>query len=241
VIRSLPDTISYYSNLAATSYLPDAVARYQTACDYALMLTPPDALDEVYAVLDGTDLIIVIRGSDEPGDWLFRNCMGVVPTWSTTLGAYVHGGFWSGCKSIIPLVYRAIRLLKHDRLIFVGHSKGGAMAHLLGLYFRDRHPLVYSYGSPRFAGKSVPFSTVNHYRVAHVYDPVCRVPPRQLGWEHHGRPLVYRLDGVLDSTVQSWDKAMKISGDIDTIKSLLTGRIKYHFDYGTRMKLLWVY
>jgi hypothetical protein len=46
---------------------------------------------------------------------------------------------------------------------------------------------------------------------------------------------------VLDSTVQSWDKAMQISGDIDTIKSLLTGRIKYHFEYGARMKSLWVY
>lgn len=236
-----PDTLNYYAGLAAIAYVPDSIVQYRRLSDYAIALTCVGGLDEAYAVLSGGDLIIIIRGSDEAGDWVFRNAAGVVPTWSRTMKVNVHGGFWKGCKLLIPAIYQIIKTIRHNRLIIVGHSKGGAMAHLIGLYFRDLYPLVYSYGAPRCFGSNVLFNPVNHYRVAHLYDPVPRVPPRILGWQHYGNEIVTWGVNQYDGTPNAWNEAMRLSGDLDTIKSLLTGRIKYHFDYGVRMKSLWVY
>ncbi len=236
-----PDTLNRYADLAAIAYAPDAIRRYQRFGDYAIALTVPNALDEAYAVLCGGDLIIVIRGSDEPGDWIFRNMGAIIPTWSRTLKVNVHGGFWAGCKPLIPVIYQTIKTLRHNRLIIVGHSKGGAMAHLIGFYFRNLYPLVYSYGAPRCLGAKVPFDPVNHYRVAHVYDPVPRVPPQKMGWQHYGNETVRWGNDQYDSSPTVWREAMTHAGNLDTIKGLLTGRIKYHFDYGARMKSLWVY
>lgn len=236
-----PDTLNRYADLAAISYSVDSIKRYQAIADYAIALTVPKALDEAYAVLSGGDLIVVLRGSDEPGDWIFRNMGAVIPTWSRTMRVNVHGGFWTGCKLLIPAIYEILKAIRHNRLIIVGHSKGGAMAHLIGLYFRDFSPLVYSFGAPRCLGTKVPFNTVNHYRIAHVYDPVPRIPPRSLGWQHYGNETVIWGVNQYDSSPNVWREAMRISGDLDTIKSLLKGRIKYHFDYGLEMRKLWVY
>jgi hypothetical protein len=235
------DTLNLYADLAAISYAPDAVKRFQVVSDYAIALKLPNALDEAYAVLSGGDLIIVIRGSDEPGDWIFRNMAGIIPTWSRTMRINLHGGFWSGCKPLIPAIWQTMKAIRHKRLIIVGHSKGGAMAHLIGFYFRNLYPLVYSYGAPRCLGTKVPFDAVNHYRIAHVYDPVPRVPPQSMGWQHYGNETVTWGVNQYDSSPNVWREAMQASGDLDTIRSLLTGRIRYHFEYGVEMRKLWVY
>ncbi len=66
-----------------------------------------------------------------------------------------------------------------------GHSLGGAMAHLAGRRYHFRE--VVTFGEPRVGPKEQPgFRAARHVRYVNGRDTVPSLPPRALGYEHHG-------------------------------------------------------
>ncbi|MGL5062851.1 MAG: lipase family protein [Microcoleus sp.] len=203
----------------------------------------PNALDEAYALLQNNQLTIVIRGTDEVQDWTRRN-LDLLPSLSRTMGVELHRPFWEGCKTIIPPIESILRtsglfLPRGQRLskfTIVGHSKGGAMAHLCGWHFRNHYPVVVSFGAPRCLGRNFSSQLRNHYRVAHHADPVPRIPPRILGWEHFGKSIVIDHDGRVDDRPGAWIEARDSTGPFSLVTQNFGHLIQNHFVYS---KLPW--
>ena len=110
----------------------------------------------------------------------------------------VHHGFWESWGGISKQVIQSVVKLHKEhsdyRVAVVGHSLGGAEAIIAagvvrnqGKWWADNVEL-YSYGSPRVGNShTVEFlstqSTKSH-RVTAMKDPVPRLPPSFLGYEH---------------------------------------------------------
>lgn len=110
----------------------------------------------------------------------------------------VHHGFWESwrgiSKSIIQLLVKLHDENPDYRVAITGHSLGGAEATLaageiwnLGAWWTDNVEL-YTYGSPRIGNtQTVRFlsqQSSKSYRVTAMQDPVPRVPPTSLRYQH---------------------------------------------------------
>lgn len=155
-------------------------------------------------------VILTFRGTSSYIDWLQDFDIVQVPYQTITPTAKenkckdckVHRGFHkfvtSNCDSIVKDVKQLLVLNPNYDLVIIGHSLGGALAHLTGLEFQvmGYHPLVVTFGEPmvgncQFAEFSnSQFQMVNvadtissnsaltggHIRVVHINDPVPHQP-----------------------------------------------------------------
>lgn len=222
--------MNHLADLCAISYWPDSIAEYKRQGYHAWALHMPSAIDEAYALIKNQNIIVVIRGTDEPQDWLKRN-IELMPSRSKTMGIDLHRPLWEGCKTIIPAIESILQTVKPGSLTITGHSKGGAMAHLCGYHFRLHSPSVVSFGAPRCLSRDFPCELRNHYRVVHHADPVPRVPPRLAGWEHFGKSWVIGTDGKIDDRPTAWINAIAAVGPFEFVKDNFSGLINNHFSY----------
>lgn len=128
--------------------------------------------------------VVVFRGSDGNADWLdnFKfNKMFADWKWFGK-PCSVHKGFFKQFLSIRSLVFEQIK--NADKIIFCGHSLGGAIATLFSAYCSRRLGIdvgCITFGSPRVGDakfkkifdKLVP----NSHRYVYGEDSVCKVPP----------------------------------------------------------------
>lgn len=63
------------------------------------------------------------------------------------LPGLVHAGFLGSLRDLWPAVEKALSGV--TRLIITGHSKGGALAQLAGVWLADLHPEVVTFAAPR--------------------------------------------------------------------------------------------
>lgn len=154
----------------------------------------PDILGHLY---DGSYTLIVddvhkrqviaIRGTNNPTDWLTD--IRFLPVVDRILEVTVHRGFQFYARAVLDdlLVGGHIAELNATYPTYVaGHSLGGAVAVLLGLYFHVHYPQtlaikgVYTYGQPKLfdnnGATSWPAFADGVYRVENCYDPVPSVP-----------------------------------------------------------------
>jgi pimeloyl-ACP methyl ester carboxylesterase len=141
-------------------------------------------------------VVIAFRGTqqEEKRDWkisfdfLRRKFFGVM----------VHSGY---AKAIIGLrdeIEKDLEGTDGKRLIYVGHSMGGALATLLALAHKPTD--ICTFGSPRLAsGKQVRklLEGINYQRVVSKYDPVRLVPlriPLIQDYQHYGLRRVVDCD-----------------------------------------------
>lgn len=106
----------------------------------------------------------------------------------------VHAGFVARFRKIQKQIENIIdsNALQFDRIVFAGHSLGGAVAMLAALNYSVDHakvPIdVVTLGSPRVGdetfGKYFNFYIKSHTRVFVSDDPVVTLPPRFMGYEH---------------------------------------------------------
>lgn len=120
-------------------------------------------------------------------------------------GCWVHFGFLFAYEEIASSVNTsltsAIKLFPSYKITVTGHSLGGAVATLLGMYIRDAGygADVYTYGSPRVGNQAlaryITHQSSNNYRVTHLGDAVARLPPMQIGFRHTS-PEYWLSDGT---------------------------------------------
>ncbi|KAF7594838.1 hypothetical protein BBP40_008168 [Aspergillus hancockii] len=141
-----------------------------------------------YLALDNTNKLIILayRGtvSDENGltDLKFQH----VDASSVCEGCKAHQGFWEAVTdsmtTLLPKIESVANEHKDYKIVFVGHSLGGALATLSGVTMRNRgHTVdVYTFGAPSVGNQAFAEYITNqgpgvNYRITHTYDEVPKV------------------------------------------------------------------
>ncbi|KAI2615910.1 alpha/beta-hydrolase [Hypoxylon sp. NC1633] len=158
---------------------------------------------------DTNQLIVVsIRGSSSIRNWIAD--LSFIPVSCDLVDdCEVHVGFLTAYEEIsedlLAGVAAAQAAQPSYKIIFTGHSLGGAVATLAAGFARDQGFAVdvYSYGSPRVGNEEfVEFVTAQpglETRVTHLDDPVPRLPPILLGYRHTS-PEYWLSDGTSNTT-----------------------------------------
>lgn len=112
--------------------------------------------------------------------------------------ARVHAGFlrqlrkvWGHGSEPDTVAHDLAHLVNGVPLWITGHSLGGALATIAGMLHAGSQ--VVTFGEPK-VGRDVHLClpTERHQRIINGNDPVPRLPPRWLGYQHHGRVSLIR-------------------------------------------------
>jgi len=133
----------------------------------------------------------------------------------TPAGDKVHSGFRSEINKIWPDIEKAIVNIK--KLDITGHSLGAAMATIAASRIQNKVETLVTFGSPRVGDKQfVDNLNVRHYRVQNNCDDVTKVPPRLMGFRHHGTHVYMNFYGEFRS-FSPWQRVK------DMIRSRILG------------------
>ena len=146
--------------------------------------------------------IISIRGTDNGKNVLTD--LDARPFRDKKLGVQVHRGFRDASEKLKNDIIENIAL--EETIILTGHSLGGAIAQILGLWFEDDayEVQIYTFGSPSIMMEQM--WEDGHFRVYLENDPVPFLPPY---------PYVHWGIGINAETLD-WDEDHPI-GDITKI------------------------
>ena len=171
-------------------------------------------------VADFSDLVVVsFRGTiRKPKSTLRQNLKTSFMFWTKKVNdVYMHSGFLQKLEAVEPALLSELAMVPQGkRVLYVGHSLGGALATVLTLKKKPTDLCVF--GSPKVAlsyNLSDHFDGVNFHRVCTKWDFICLLPPYipfVLPYKHYGhlkvldsefsiKNLLYphRLDNYLQS------------------------------------------
>jgi len=136
------------------------------------------------------------------------------------LDLYLHKGFMDAATSVMQDIDQNYTL---DKTVYLtGHSLGGAMAQIVGMWLNKRgsNVQIFTFGSPKVTTTFL-YNEPNHWRVAMRSDPVHYLPPypyvhsgihidpETLNWdESHEEGNFMETDG-LDHSVQEYVDILK--------------------------------
>ena len=165
--------------------------------------------------------ILIFRGTDNVKNvWTDIDAR---PTKDDSLdGAYLHRGFKDAATWIFEDIKRDYRLEK--TIYLTGHSLGGAVAQIIGLWLHNAgyHVQIYTFGSPKVSTTFFGNRPI-HYRMLVRNDPVPFVPPypflhsgisinvETLDWEEGGeanRGSFSEIDGR-DHSISYYTRILK--------------------------------
>lgn len=204
---------------------------YDAGTDTSVALTA-DASNDTWVYFTGSESLkdwkinIDVLSNDVPLDW---GCGSDNPL-------RVHRGYLQAFSSVAPRLFDAVRgrmLRAGGRLILCGHSLGGALATLAGVYFACRMPevrpylTVVTFGAPqvgdgnfvKFFNRVVP----NSVRVVNPMDPVPRVLNAQLVHVKGYTPVAtFTLDAVARAhSATTYAAALRLGRTLRTVASFL--------------------
>jgi len=140
--------------------------------------------------------VIVFRGTEKDGRDILTDISFYKEKYK---GVKVHSGFLRAYNSVKGHINREIGQLPSDyELHATGHSLGGALACLYGLYGVSKPLSLVTYGQPRLGDNklSQELSELKYTRVVYQSDLVPRIP--KIGYRH-GEDLLYY------NTVGQWE------------------------------------
>jgi hypothetical protein len=175
-------------------------------------------------VTDGS-VYIAIRGSDDWDDWKSNARIVGRSDW---YGITAHRGFVHAAKGLEKSVLDIISEHYGKRILFCGHSRGGAIAILLAIAAEQHYPgsavQCATFGQPRVSSQAQLRDKFygEYIRVQNGSDAVCRWP--KLGYSHAGTCLYLTNRGkvswiidpsaarkLTDQTLRVWEHAKKHS------------------------------
>ncbi len=136
--------------------------------------------------------IIIIRGTANDANVLSDIDVRLVD--DTRTGIKLHKGFRDVAVTILQII-DTTKTLEHTVHV-TGHSLGGAVAQIIGMWLhkRGKNVQIYSYGSPKVSDQVLSGGQPSHWRVVRLSDPIPLSPP----WP-------YRHTGLfIDSQDLSW-------------------------------------
>jgi hypothetical protein len=199
-----PYTLSYIMakmcmNAYTNKFQPDYTGLYDT-------INIIQQANTIAYLLENKDFIIVIfRGTDDLRDVL--NDITFIPV-DTIIGK-VHKGFHDAFLSVYHQLSQKL-IYTNKKLFLTGHSLGGALAIICAAYFRNKNPMLITFGSPKVGTRKFwhYVKNINHIRWANTYDIICKIP---LFFCHFGeiRKLKFNLWGNGHSIRQYYKAIIK--------------------------------
>jgi hypothetical protein len=201
VTAELTAELRGYAKLCHLAYQPEskAIAAYKLLSWSAELLVQSSPIERIYILRSPTEILFVICGSNDLGDWLCNL--------SAQPNALVHPGYSYTAKHLILPIKAAI-----DRPIvkILGHSKGGAVAAVLGQYLFKLQPEITSFGAPRIGNQKFAETYQAQYRrVVHAWDIVARLPFHWMGYRHGGDPLLWDGKNFVQG-VEAWKETQRL-------------------------------
>jgi len=136
-----------------------------------------DQKDEVAfeVIQDNGISIIVIRGTANTSNMLSDIDIRLVS--DTRTGIRLHKGFRDASLGVMEIIDRD-HTVEHTVHV-TGHSLGGAVAQIIGMWLHKRgnNVQIYSYGSPKVSDQVLPGGQPSHWRVVRRSDPIPFTPP----------------------------------------------------------------
>jgi len=163
--------------------------------------------------------IIVIRGTANEGNVLSDIDVRLVD--DTRTGIKLHKGFRDAAVTIMQIIDNT-KTLEHTVHV-TGHSLGGAVAQIIGMWLhkRGKNVQIYSYGSPKVSDQVLSGGQPSHWRVVRRSDPIPFTPPwpyrhtglfidsQDLDWgADNDNGLISETDG-LDHAIAKYVKTLK--------------------------------
>ena len=124
---------------------------------------------------EGGISIIVIRGTANDANVLSDVDVRLVS--DTRTGIRLHKGFRDAAVTVMQIIDNT-KTLEHTVHV-TGHSLGGAVAQIIGMWLhkRGKNVQIYSYGSPKVSDQVLPGGQPTHWRVVRLSDPIPFSPP----------------------------------------------------------------
>ncbi|KAI1092472.1 alpha/beta-hydrolase [Rostrohypoxylon terebratum] len=241
------DTLEFFAQYAGSSYcnsesaVGDSVTCSDDACDDVeeagakIVGTFSGDLTDIegYVASDDTNKLIVasFRGSSSIRNWIADLSFVFVPC-DLVSGCLAHTGFLAAYKEIAKGVSAALKTAVAAqptyKIVFTGHSLGGAVATVAAAYARKQGYAadLYTYGSPRVGNDAfvdfVTNQTGSEFRVTHLDDPVPRLPPIFLDYRHVS-PEYWLSDGTANTTTYAASDIKVCTGFANTKCNAGTG------------------
>ena len=126
--------------------------------------------------------IIIIRGTANAEN--VQSDIDVRLVKDDDLGIYLHKGFRDASVSVMSnidntFVNNAKKYMLEHTVHITGHSLGGAIAQIIGMWLhkRGKNVQIYSYGSPKVSNQVLSGGQPTHWRVVRRSDPIPFTPP----------------------------------------------------------------
>jgi len=119
--------------------------------------------------------IIIIRGTANDANVLSDVDVRLVSDART--GIRLHKGFRDAAVTVMQIIDNT-KTLEHTVHV-TGHSLGGAVAQIIGMWLhkRGKNVQIYSYGSPKVSDQVLSGGQPTHWRVVRRSDPIPFTPP----------------------------------------------------------------
>ena len=170
--------------------------------------------------------IIIIRGTANAEN--VQSDIDVRLVKDDDLGIYLHKVFRDASVSVMSnidntFVNNAKKYMLEHTVHITGHSLGGAIAQIIGMWLhkRGKNVQIYSYGSPKVSNQVLSGGQPTHWRVVRRSDPIPFTPPwpyshtglfidsQDLDWgPDNDNGLISQTDG-LDHAIAKYVKTLK--------------------------------
>ena len=126
---------------------------------------------------EGGISIIVIRGTANDANVLSDVDVRLVSDART--GIRLHKGFRDAAVTIMQIIDTSTQYPLEHTVHVTGHSLGGAVAQIIGMWLhkRGKNVQIYSYGSPKVSDQVLSGGQPTHWRVVRRSDPIPFTPP----------------------------------------------------------------
>lgn len=205
-----PSTCAWLARAAMAAYAAHQVVAAQWPGNPTRFIDDPISHTQAWIGLlpEQDAAILAFRGTEDvPQDWLTDADMRRRDNPWLPAGGRIHRGFLRGYEAVAEAVETALDDLGQPSALWLcGHSLGGALATLAAVDYTTRNrPVagVLTIGQPRVGDRAFASAyaalglSERHRRVAHIRDPVTRVPPSLLGWAHVGERWLFNRFGHL--------------------------------------------
>ena len=136
-----------------------------------------DSKDEVHFEVkqDSGITIIVIRGTANVNN--LQSDIDVRLVDDARTGISLHKGFRDASITIMQILDESYTV--EHTVHITGHSLGGAIAQIIGMWFHKRgnNVQIFSYGSPKVSNQVLSSGQPTHWRVVRLSDPIPFTPP----------------------------------------------------------------
>ena len=199
-----PLTAWWAANLSHAAYCPLERIRVMTKGRGELLQVFENRTQMAYAVLIHDTIFLVFQGSQSNEDTVLD--IKFFP--KSESGCLVHRGFQKALDIIWDQIVGFLSQLSDEKIIFTGHSLGGALAQLAAL--RHTPSEIYTFGAPRVGTSTfVNQLTAPHWRFVNCTDLATWAPPAMFGFRHHGEIVFIDRLGVVHFNHTLSDRALQ--------------------------------